>query len=43
MIMSLKFPDPKEPLPKSLVQEFVGTSHRDMEKVNALLQEHPPC
>ena len=41
MIMSFKFPDPKEPLPKSLVQEFVGTSHRDMEKVKALLQEHP--
>jgi ankyrin repeat protein len=28
-------------LDKKLVQEFVGAGHRDMEKVKALLQEHP--
>jgi ankyrin repeat protein len=33
--------DPKVPLPGSLVQEFVGTSHRDMERVKSLLAEHP--
>jgi hypothetical protein len=28
-------------LDTKLVQEFVGASHRDMDKVKALLQEHP--
>ncbi len=30
-----------EPLDKKLVQEFVGLSHKDIDKVKALLTEHP--
>ena len=33
--------DPKLPLDKTLVQEFVGTAHRDKDRVMALLDEHP--
>jgi ankyrin repeat protein len=30
-----------EPIDKKLVKEFVGAGHRDMEKVQELLSEHP--
>lgn len=33
--------DPKLPLDKQLVQDFVGLSHRDKDKVLAMLEEHP--
>lgn len=33
--------DPKLPLDKQLVQDFVGLSHRDKDKVMAMLEEHP--
>ncbi len=33
--------DPKPQLDKTLVQEFVGTSHRDMDKVKMMLEENP--
>lgn len=33
--------DPEPQLDKAIVQEFVGAGHRDMDKVKALLQEHP--
>lgn len=33
--------DPKQPLDKVLVQEFVGAAHRDKAKVMALLEETP--
>lgn len=33
--------DPKQPLDKALVQEFVGAAHRDKAKVMALLEETP--
>ncbi len=33
--------DPKQPLDKALVQEFVGAAHRDKTKVLALLEETP--
>ena len=33
--------DPKQPLDKTLVQEFVGAAHRDKTKVIALLEETP--
>lgn len=33
--------DPENPLDKTLVQEFVGSAHRDKDKVSALLAEYP--
>src|SRR5688572_15351319 len=33
--------DPEGPLDKMLVQEFVGTAHRDKDKVVNMLAEHP--
>ena len=33
--------DPKEPLAKDLVQEFVGVAHRDMARVKIMLEETP--
>ena len=33
--------DPKQPLDKTLVQEFVGAAHRDKTKVMALPEETP--
>ena len=33
--------DPKQPLDKTLVEEFVGAAHRDKTKVMALLAETP--
>lgn len=30
-----------DPLDKKVVQEFVGAAHKDMDKVKALLEEHP--
>lgn len=33
--------DPKPPLDKTLVQEFVGTAHRNKDRVVEMLEEHP--
>ena len=35
--------DPKQPLDKTLVEEFVGAAHRDKTKVMALLAKHQIC
>ena len=40
-IMAQQAAEPDPQLDRKLVQEFVGASHRDMEKVQGLLAEHP--
>src|SRR5687768_2107653 len=41
MVLKKIHQDPKVPLDKTLVQEFVGTAHRDKDKIVTMLEEHP--
>ena len=40
-ILKASSADPDPPLDKTLVQEFVGTAHRDKDKIVNMLAEHP--
>ncbi len=41
LLPNLEMRQDKEPLNRDLVREFVGASHRDLDKVKALLEETP--